>query len=628
MCGIFGLIGKRAPEIERALMLGTQALAHRGPDDEGSELMGISSRPDYCVGLGFRRLAILDLSPASHQPMHEPERDLWLVFNGEIYNYQEIRAELVQRGHSFRSRGDTEVLLKAYCEWGDGCVDRLRGMFAFAIWDGQLERLFLARDRMGIKPLYYFSAGDTFVFGSEVKALLASGLVPRRLDQAGLTSYLEYGSVQEPRTIVDGVRSLAAGHVMVWYRQGYKTRSYWTLAEAALESPATSSVDEAIKQVRNILLESVSLRLISDVPLGLFLSGGVDSSVLVALAREVSGGPLDTFSVAFSEKEFDEADYSDLVARVYGTRHHKIQLNEKQLLDEIPNALGALDQPSIDGVNTYVVSKATKQAGVTVALSGLGGDEVFAGYSHFRSVPRMMRLSRYARPARPLFRTFGRALQPSLTGANGKLFALVSGGYPGSHPYFLSRTLFLPWNVNFLLAGKAVRNGATARLEALAKSIRQLDAVNQVSVLEGAHYMANTLLRDTDSMSMAHSLEVRVPLVDHKLWEYVLPLQSQLKLDSHLPKPLLVKTAGSEFPRQVYARHKMGFTLPFDRWMRGALRPTIEKELTTSCGNGDQVLNPRAISSVWSNFLSGHTTWSRPWSLFVLKQWISRNLEA
>lgn len=626
MCGIFGVIGKRSSETERALALGTAALAHRGPDDEGSEIVDICSQPGRCVGLGFRRLAILDLTAAGHQPMHDRARNLWLVFNGEIYNYREIRAELVRKGHVFSSTGDTEVLLKAYREWGEACVERLRGMFALAIWDGWYGKLFMARDRLGIKPLYYFAGPECFAFASQVQALLASGLVPRRLDQAGLTSYLEFGSVEEPGTIVAGVRALPAGHTLTWQKHGLQTSSYWSLAEVAGRCPSTTSADEAVQKVRNILLDSVSLRLASDVPLGLFLSGGVDSSALVALAREVKDAPLDTFSVGFAEQEFDEADRSDLVAKTFGTRHHIIRLDEKQLLDAIPQALEAMDQPSVDGINTYVVSQAAKQAGIIVALSGLGGDEIFAGYSHFRSVPRMMQLGRYARPISPLLRSVEKGVSLRLTNAQRKFVALAAGRYPLSHPYFLARALFLPQSVNRLLAGRAQWNGAATRLERLARSIRGLDAVQQVSVLESAHYMANTLLRDTDAMSMAHALEVRVPLVDHKLWEYVLPLQARLKLDSRLPKPLLIRAAGERLPQDVYLRRKMGFTLPFEGWLRGGLRSAFERELLFHQPDCDGVLNSSAAREVWNDFLRRKTTWSRPWSLFVLKQWIRHNI--
>ncbi len=626
MCGIFGTIGKQREVIGRALSAGTRALAHRGPDDEGIEIMSLRSNPDLCVGLGSRRLAILDLSRSGHMPMRDPATGNWIVFNGEIYNFKELRKELEKLGHRFHSAGDTEVLLKAYGEWGDACVGRLRGMFAFAIWDSQRERLFLARDRLGVKPLYYFSAPGSFAFASQVQALLASGLVPRRLDFAGLISYLELGSVQEPGSIVDAVRSLLPGHTMVWEKQEWQTRSYWSLAAVAQRCPATSSAEEAVTHIRNILLDSVSLRLISEVPLGVFLSGAVDSRAIVALAREVSDDPLDTFSVVFSEQEFDEADYSGLVAKTFGTRHHRIRLNEKQLLDTLPDALAAMDQPSVDGINIYVVSQATKQAGVTVALGGLGGDEIFAGYSNFRSIPRMMRFQEYLGLMGPVLRGCENAIAPRLANSYGKLLALASGRYLGSHPYFLSRALFLPGNIDFLLAGKAPRNGSPLRLAQIVASIRQLDAVKQVSVLEGTHYMANTLLRDADTMSMAHALEVRVPLVDHKLWEYVLPLRAQLKLDSHLPKPLLVKAVGPDLPQDVYLRRKIGFTLPFERWLRGALRPPLECEFSASHDGNNLVLDPRAVSAVWSDFQRGKTTWSRPWSLFVLKQWIRRNI--
>jgi len=250
MCGIFGIIGKRSPEVSRALGLGTRAMAHRGPDDEGVEILPLRSDAQQCVGLGSRRLAILDLSPAGHMPMHDPETGNWLVFNGEIFNFQQVRCELQKLGHRFTSTGDTEVLLKAYGEWGEGCIGRLAGMFAFALWDARRERLFLARDRLGVKPLYYYASPGLFLFGSEIRALLASGLVPRRLDMTGLASYLAFGAVQDPLTIIEGVRSLPPGHTLVWEKKHFETSSYWSLAEVASRPPATDAPGEAGAAVR------------------------------------------------------------------------------------------------------------------------------------------------------------------------------------------------------------------------------------------------------------------------------------------------------------------------------------------------------------------------------------------
>ncbi len=629
MCGIFGLVGKRSEKLSGALCLGTRALAHRGPDDEGTELLPVASDPDTSVGLGSRRLAILDLSPAGHQPMHDPATGNWLVFNGEIYNFQHIRCELEKLGHGFASSGDTEVLLKAYGQWGEACLERLVGMFAFAVWNSRRERLFLARDRLGEKPLYYSAGSGSFVFGSEVRSLLASGLVPRRLDKAGLASFLAFGAVQDPLTIIEGVSSLPPGHTLTWERGRCSINKYWSLAEVAARPPATDSREEALKVIRERLLEAVSQRLVSDVPLGIFLSGGVDSSCVVALACEAGAQPPDTFSVAFGDTDFCEAVHSSRVARQFGCRHHQIDLTEAGLLEEIPHAVAGMDQPSVDGINTFIVSQATKQAGVTVALSGLGGDELFAGYDTFISVPRMMRFRRHAGWLQPLGKGVHALFGRGQTNRPAKIRALAAGDYYAGQPYFLSRALFLPAGVRALLPSLPFQNGnlgAPASLREVAEAVRFLDSLNQVSVLEGSAYMPNTLLRDTDCMSMAHSLEVRTPLLHHPLWEYVLPLAAKLKLDPALPKPLLLRAAGGRLPKEVYLRDKMGFTLPFQHWMRDGLSAEVERELLDPGLREHFGLSAPRVEGIWKAFLAGKTSWSRPWALFALKKWIRKNI--
>jgi asparagine synthase (glutamine-hydrolysing) len=604
-------------------------MAHRGPDDEGIEVLSPASAPDLCVGLGSRRLAVLDLSPAGHQPMHDPETGNWLVFNGEIYNFHAIRAELEKLGHRFSSTGDTEVLLKAYAEWGAGCLGRLAGMFAFAVWDARKERLFLARDRLGVKPLYYYSSPDLFLFGSEIRALLASGLVPRRLDMTGLASYLAFGAVQDPVTIIEGVRSLPSAHTLVLEKNQFETRKYWSLAEVASRPPATDAPGEAVAAIGGLIRQAVSERLISDVPIGVFLSGGVDSSCIVAAASEASRGPLETFSIVFGDSDFCEDRHSDQVACQFGCHHHKIELTETGLLEQIPDVLGAMDQPSVDGVNTYIISRATKEAGVTVALSGLGGDEIFAGYSTFRSVPKMMSFRRYAGWLAPLTRGFNALLGGSEANRLSKVLALGGNDYYGNQPYFLSRALFLPGAVRSLLSRHEAQNGnllMPGNYAELVEQVRELDPVNQVAVLEASTYMANTLLRDTDCMSMAVSLEARTPFLDYRLWEYVLPLAGRLKLDPDMPKPLLVGAAGQRLPSEIYMRRKMGFTLPFERWMRNGLRAEVESELLGSREAGKCLLEQQAVEKFWHAFLTGRTSWSRPWALYALKRWIRRNI--
>jgi asparagine synthase (glutamine-hydrolysing) len=561
--------------------------------------------------------------------MHDPETGNWLVFNGEIFNFQQVRGELQKLGHRFTSTGDTEVLLKAYGEWGEACLDRFAGMFAFALWDARRERLFLARDRLGVKPLYYYASPGLFLFGSEIRALLASGLVPRRLDMTGLASYLAFGAVQDPFTIIEGVRSLSPGHTLVWEKKHFETSSYWSMVEVASRPPATDAPGEALAAIRGLIRQAVSERLISDVPIGVFLSGGVDSSCIVAAASEASQKPLETFSVIFGDREFCEDRFSDPVAREFGCHHHKIELNETRLLERIPEALGAMDQPSVDGLNTYIISRATKEAGITVALSGLGGDEIFAGYSTFRSVPKMMTFQRYAGWLAPLGRGFNALLGGSETNTLSKVLALAGNDYYGNQPYFLWRALFLPRTVRALLDQRFAENGndmAACDWGELGEQVRELDPVNQVAVFEGSTYMANTLLRDTDCMSMAVSLEARTPYLDYRLWEYVLPLASRLKLDPSTPKPLLLRSVGQRLPRETYLRRKMGFTLPFERWLRDGLRGEVEGELLSSRDADKCPLEEQAVEKVWHAFLAGKTSWSRPWALYVLRHWIRHNI--
>jgi asparagine synthase (glutamine-hydrolysing) len=629
MCGIFGLLGERSTKAESALRLGTQALAHRGPDDAGIEILPLADNPGQCVGLGARRLAIQDLSPAGHQPMQDPKTGNWLIFNGEIYNFHLIRSELEQLGHRFTSAGDTEVLLRAYAEWGEASLHKLAGMFAFAIWDMRKGRLFAVRDRLGVKPLYYYEAPGLFMFASELRSLLATGLIPRRLDEQAVASYLAFGSVQDPQTIVDGIRALPPGHTLVWEKAQIAIRPYWRLSDIATRPAATRSEGEAVEAIRPLLATAVSQRLISDVPVGVFLSGGVDSSSIVALTREVRTDPPDTFSVVFGDTKFCEADYSSKVAHAFGCHHHPIKLTEEKLLQEVPYALAAMDQPTVDGVNTYVVSQAVKQAGITVALSGVGGDEAFAGYSTSRAVPRMMAFQRYSGWLQLLGRGTSALLGPSRTNRLTKAAALAGGQYYGDHPYFLSRALFLPSTVRALLPSFSSRNGDLAgawNLRALTESVRAIDPVNQACVLESSTYMANMLLRDTDCMSMFHSLEVRGPFLDHRLWECVLPLEGKLKLDPQRPKPLLLRAAGEKLPKEIYRRPKMGFTLPFDRWLRNGLAKTVERELSDSSPVEPLSFNSAEALKIWRAFLTGKTSWSRPWALYVLKRWIQNNI--
>src|SRR3954471_13603067 len=398
MCGIFGIAAQNAQIPAGLLERGTQSLAHRGPDDSGTILLRGANQRDE-IGLGNRRLAILDLSPLGHQPMHDTETGNWIVYNGEIYNFREIRQELEASGTRFVSHSDTEVVLKSYAQWGLSSISKFRGMFAFAIWDSNSHQLLLARDPMGIKPLYYARAGSFFIFASEVRALLGTGLLPTRIDAAGLTNYLTFGSSYDPLTLIEGVRALPAGHSLTWKDGVAKQSQYWDLVDdlpsKAQSVPSISTHDEALaaNQLRPLLEAAVRMQLVSDVPVGVFLSGGIDSSALVSILSDGGVRP-STFSIAFRESDFSEAQHSRAIAAKFQTDHHEIEVSQFDVLAAIPDALAAMDLPTMDGVNTFFVSRETRRAGVKVALSGLGGDEVFAGYSSFRTIPRFESMAR------------------------------------------------------------------------------------------------------------------------------------------------------------------------------------------------------------------------------------------
>jgi len=609
MCGIVGGLNLSA----EALRAMTEAVSHRGPDDGGLFW-------DESVGLGARRLAILDL-PGGRQPMISPDGRLTLVFNGEIYNFQELRGELEARGRRFRTRSDTEVVLCAYEEWGNRAPERLRGMFAFSLFDRDAGTLFLARDRLGIKPLYYYDGPQGFLFASEVRALFKTGRIPLRLCLEALYSYLLFGSVQEPLTLAEGVYSLPPAHALeVNLRTGNRrTWRYWNFPEGTRDgNPRT---------VGMALAEAIRSHLVADVPLGVFLSGGLDSATLVALASRTGGG-LRTFTLAFGEEGFSEAEVARRTAEHFGTDHTEVLVTPEEILRHLPQALSAMDQPTMDGINTSLVSWAAREAGLKVALSGIGGDELFAGYSTFTTVPRMARLRALLGPmGLPLSRltNFFPAAGPE---TRRKARALLRGDIPFGHAYFLARSLFLPRAALSLLSPEAQAalpddSPWRARVRETLDLARRLDPVNAVSFLECNHYLVSTLLRDTDQMSMAHSVEVRVPFLDHPMVEHILGLPGHQKAGRpwDLKKPLLVTALNGLLPSELARLLKRTFTLPWEIWLRGPLKKEVEEVLNDPPAALRDLVSPEAIRAIWQAFLHGRTTWSRPWTLYVLFRW-------
>ena len=637
MCGIVGAVGSPDQVREECLLQGLAGLAHRGPDDSGWQVIRQSGPQPTSIFLGNRRLAILDLSPAGHQPMQDRDTGNWIVYNGEIYNFREIRSELESQGVGFNSHSDTEVILKAYGKWGARCLDHFRGMFAFAIWDAREQELFLARDRFGEKPLYYFHRDGLFLFASEVRSLLQTGLVARELDEAGLMEYLRYGSLSDPDTLIRGIRSLSPAHCLLLKEGEATLRKYWDLNSAERDLAAPRPVryigPETIAELRTQLEDAILLRTVSDVPVGVFLSGGIDSSSLVALLSRKYPS-LSTFSVVFNESDYSEAEYSRSISTRFGTDHHEIVISSHEVMTSLAKIIGAMDQPTVDGVNTYIISRETRRMGYKVALSGLGADEIFAGYETFKAVPRMEWVAWCLSAVNPKLRSMLASIMRLPNSKRRlraeKLAALIEGDSGIPHPYALTRTLFMPRQLrqlNLARDGMDV-NSAKAPLADIVKWAARFDPVNRTSYLELRHYMANTLLRDSDVMSMAHGLELRVPFVDHKLAEFLFRIPGASKLKPGLPKWLLIEALQGLLPQQVVRRPKRGFTFPFELWLKKEMRQDMEDVLLDPSANLLAGIDRKFVATVWKDFLAGKTTWSRPWSLYVLKQWVNMFLES
>ena len=627
MCSISGIIrqtrfGMPSSDLNDSVLRMNAVLRHRGPDDQGI-VTDECGTTQLC--LGNTRLAIIDTSAAGHQPMVDKETGIAITYNGETYNFKDLKKEIGDDFGPWISTSDTEVVLRAYKKWGVEAFKRLRGMFACAIWDPSRRDLILARDRFGIKPLYYFvdDGANLLVFASEVRALLATELVDHRLSREGLASYLSYGSTQSPLTIVEGVKTLEPGECLIVRsdHDALKLQSVSIENEVSLGAEKFESRRDAAMALRDALEDAVRMHLVSDVPLGVFLSGGMDSSAIVALMSRVSDEQPRTFSVVFDDEKLSEAHHARVVADKFQTAHQEVLLKEHELLDLLPEAIRSFDQPSMDGVNTYVVSKAVKQAGITVALSGLGGDELFAGYPSFR---RSVRVQSMSPMLKRVLRGASAAQKLSANGSvrRNKFWQLVESDGTPTDVYRITRQLFDPAAVNALSHCSFEQHWKFHD--------HSSDPVNEMCVLEMQGYMANTLLRDTDSMSMSHSLEVRVPFVDVDVVRLALSVPGRLKLNGgspHVSKPLLADAVSDLIPHEFLSRRKMGFTLPFESWMRSGLRGDISSVLLDAERLRNIGLEDVAVARVWNQFLKSPRAvgWSRPWSLYVLAKWCEVN---
>ncbi|MFQ5445466.1 MAG: asparagine synthase (glutamine-hydrolyzing) [Saprospiraceae bacterium] len=615
MCGIAGIAGiEKRDEMRTIAGRMTDALDHRGPDAQGIHV-------DGQVGLGHRRLAIIDLSEEANQPMPDASGRYVIVYNGEIYNFKEVRRQLSD--YPFHTSSDTEVVLAAFAKWGEKCLSFFNGMFAFAIWDKKEGKLFIARDRLGIKPLYYVHQKGCFLFASEIRTLLASGLVDRKLSDVGLADYFSFQTVHPPHTIVEGIGQLRPGEWAILQNGTLRKHQYWRPAPA--EDAVTSDYETAKKQVRQRLAAAVERRLVSDVPLGAFLSGGIDSSAVVALMAEVSARPVSTFSIVFNEERFDESEYSQLIARRYNTRHHAILLKPEDFLASLPEAIAAMDAPSGDAVNTYVVSKYTKKAGITVALSGLGGDELFMGYPLYHQCLRIKSNRMFWKTPRFLRKHLAAPMSFFLTSHQRAKLAEMAAAPRASiqNIYPVFRKILSAAEVTALGLGSPPPFDAASQLAGMNGDL----AYSQLTIADLACYTGDVLLRDTDQMSMAHALEVRVPFFDHELVSYVLGLPDKWKYRPGYPKKLLVESLQPLIPEDIVFRKKKGFDLPWKVWMKNELRSFCEAKMERLRQRG--ILRMEVAQRLWSTFLAGKNDqlWSRIWVFVVLEKWLEENFD-
>jgi asparagine synthase (glutamine-hydrolysing) len=625
MCGINGFISQQHSPHDRETIVRNMndCLKHRGPNNDG-----IFS--DKNTTLGHRRLSIIDLSEDANQPFFSGDKKLAIVFNGEIYNYRELKLELQRAaqgsGHStyfFKTNSDTEVILAAYLRWGNQCLNHLNGMFAFAIYNLDTGALFAARDRMGVKPFYYHYTEDHFMFSSEVRAIIKSGVKTFKLNTDQLSEYVQYQTVHAPNTLVKGIKLLLPGHYLE-YSQGKATITEYWKPEHFVQQKNDATYKENCDKIFELLSASVQRRLVSDVPFGAFLSGGIDSSIVVALMSKVSNEKVNTFNVSFDESEFSESRYAQLIAKKYNTQHHEIKLTPNDFLKELPNALNAMDHPSGDGPNTFIVSKATKNAGITMALSGIGGDELFAGYENFKRLKDLQ--EKWWLKAMPgIALKLGGALVKSRkkSVANEKIAEILNlNDHSLKNIYPLSRSVFTSHELNQIVK----QNTSAKTIAEIAASIKVDDKkiLSAISCMEIRTYLQNVLLRDTDQMSMAVALEVREPFLDHKLAEFVLRINDEQKYPT-TAKKLLVDSVGDLLPREVVDRPKMGFTLPWQHWLKNELKPFCESNIQKL--DQKQLLKPNAASNLWDRFLNDDplVSWSRVWHLVVLNDWIDKH---
>ncbi|MFQ5649579.1 MAG: asparagine synthase (glutamine-hydrolyzing) [bacterium] len=625
MCGIAGIINLDETPVDiRMLRDMTNIIKHRGPDDEGFYIKGRA-------GLGHRRLSIIDLSQAGHQPMCNEDETVWITFNGEIYNYKSVSEGLKARGHLFRSNCDTETIVHAYEAYGEKCVDHLRGMFSFAIWDERQNRFFAAVDRLRIKPFYYTLVGDTFLFASEIKALIASGLVEKKLNYEAIHHYLSLQAIPVPMTIYENVYTLPGGHTLEIADGQVKVSCYWDIPH---QPHAMEDEETAKKKVRDLVWESVEMRMMSDVPLGAFLSGGIDSSAIVAVMSQVSSQPVQTFSIGYDVggASYDDTYYANLVSKRFGTDHKCITVTAADVLSRLPGFLTYLDQPSSDAINSYFVSELAARD-VTVVLCGQGGDELFAGYNSFALVDKFMRRDAKWERLPPFVRSTIAGSVQRLPQRVRSLDTLQKfNRFLGDYGSFVNKYARIRMELYEEEKRRVYTEDFASRLNGAntfaiyedycGKVPAEVEPINKVSYLDLKTHLGDILMRDVDAMSMTFALETRVPLIDHKLVEYASGIPAHLKLKHGTTKYIFVESVRGLLPTEVVERKKLGFNFPFAIWLRKELYPLVEFVLSREVVEARGMFRYDEIDRLKRTFLTSDITYRRIWGFVLLELWL------
>ena len=591
MCGIAGISSNKLDknDVVKRVAKMQGALQHRGPDDSGEY-----RSPSHSTSLAHTRLSIIDLSASGHQPMPSNCGRYVITFNGEIYNYQELRALLESEGEIFQSHSDTEVILTLYIKYGEDCLSKLRGMFAFFIWDDENKCGFAARDPLGIKPFYYYRNANTFAFASELRSLTDSCLFSNTLSATGLFSYFKNGTCSEPNTLLDKAKMLKAGHSLKWNDGELQINNY-----AKLDfSPSNIQHHEAISITREALKNSIKAHFVSDVPVGLFLSGGIDSTAILALAKQVSDTPIRTYSIAFEDPEWNEGDIAKRVADHFGSDHTELIMTKEIAQSLFSQFLESIDQPTIDGFNTFCVAKLAHDNGEKVVLSGVGGDELFAGYKSFELIPKMVATSKAAKFLSPFLRYCSEKFNRFLSAKQRRVLDFMCSPGSSSAAHQSLRGIFS----NTEALALTNKYGLSAPKKLKTDEIEANSILDSISNLEITTYMRNQLLRDSDVMSMAWGLELRVPFVDFKLVQTLAKIPASIRLRQG--KKLLIESV-PEIPQWVIDRPKQGFRFPFDQWY------------SDSWSEQNLSITPPS----WIHL----TPWYRRWSLVVLDGWIKRH---